>query len=106
MYIPVVDGRVSACASTHRDTCDGDKETTAAPGVGPIRAYMQVRWRETRSCRALKPHFSSSIALEAWPDCQLGRATCLVRPCDELQGRGLVLSEPRSGSSPASLSNA
>lgn len=72
------DGRVSACVyyvrtrtrthtHTHRDTCDRDKGTTAAPEVGPIKSYMQVRWRgETRSCKATRISFLIFHRPSAW----------------------------------------
>lgn len=65
------DGRVSSCVyahtHTHRDTCDRDKGTTAAPEVGPIKSYMQVRWRgETRSCKATQISFLIFHRPSAW----------------------------------------
>lgn len=68
------DGRVSSCVYAHTHThthivtpVGRDKGTTAAPEVGPIKSYMQVRWRgETRSCKATQISFLIFHRPSAW----------------------------------------
>lgn len=66
------DGRVSACLLVHTHThivtpVTRTKGQPPPPGVGPIKTYMQVRWRgETRSCKATQISFLIFHRTSAW----------------------------------------
>lgn len=77
VYFPSLTA-VSLCAYTHAyivTPVTRQRDSVAAPEVGPIKSYMQVRWRKTRSCKAtnlISPLPSPSSR-------QHERATCLVQ---------------------------